>query len=45
MDYIAVLSIKLVFGGIGLGIGYVLGYRKGVERERLRQREEREQAV
>ena len=40
MDYIAVLTIMLVFGGIGLGIGYVIGYRKGVERERHRQREE-----
>jgi len=40
MDYVPVLTIMLVFGGIGLGIGYVLGFRKGVERERQRQREE-----
>ena len=44
MDSMSVLFIMVTFGGIGLGIGYVLGYRKGVERERQR-RAEMEEAV
>jgi len=42
MDVIAVFALMLVFGGLGMAIGYAIGYKEGEERERRRQAEKEE---